>query len=113
MSKKPSRFHVDESDLWCKNQCGFYGNTAWKGYCSVCYKSLTNRQQSSSHRVHQHASVEKAVSQRQATPELSYSKFADKRRQQSKTNPVKSLFKSTKKDKSEVDKTSSKGILVL
>ena len=37
----PKRTHsFSNAQLYCKNECGFYGNSMWEGYCSLCWRKM-------------------------------------------------------------------------
>ena len=95
---------LNNPELRCRTGCGFYGNPAWRGYCSVCYREVYLKHQR-----------ERAVAQgredalmggpqnlageggqgEDETRKLKFNKFEEKKKFQleSKKQSVKKLFK--------------------
>lgn len=105
--------HIDSASLLCKNGCGFYGNPAWQGYCSICYKQIKTAKQDSKKLTAESPSL---ISSRTPSPSpshkpkplhsatIAFSKFDEKKRQQfdKRSKTLRSIFKraSTFKDAS-------------
>ncbi|XP_065068737.1 rab5 GDP/GTP exchange factor-like [Rhopilema esculentum] len=97
--RRPTK-RLANSALYCKSGCGFYGNPAWEGYCSKCYKEYMQKTQ---HRTTS-LSSEDFLTKPLPTPQeyqgvevgqLKFAKFAEKKKEQkdSKKASVKKFFK--------------------
>ncbi|XP_053085176.1 rab5 GDP/GTP exchange factor isoform X1 [Pangasianodon hypophthalmus] len=77
--------HVTQAELLCKDGCGFYGNPAWQGYCSKCWRKRTRKTETSKedHGLHEDGSSQ-----------LSFSKTEEKKNAEKgrRSNTIMRLF---------------------
>eukprot|EP00112_Aurelia_sp_Birch-Aquarium-sp1_P002072 Seg1225.12 transcript_id=Seg1225.12/GoldUCD/mRNA.D3Y31 product="Rab5 GDP/GTP exchange factor" protein_id=Seg1225.12/GoldUCD/D3Y31 len=88
------------SALYCKSGCGFYGNPAWEGYCSKCYKEYTQKVRHRTASLSSEEFLTKPLATQQeyqgvGVGQLKFAKFAEKKKEQkdSKKESVKKFFK--------------------
>ncbi|GAB6028668.1 Rab5 GDP/GTP exchange factor [Chamberlinius hualienensis] len=93
-------FHIDKSDLLCKNSCGFYGNPAWQGYCSKCYREICQKSKRNE-TFKTKSQLTRSGSEPISESALGFSKFDEKRRQHfdKRVKTVKSIFRKTNSTK--------------
>ncbi|CAL8096144.1 unnamed protein product [Calicophoron daubneyi] len=84
---------VQNSNLRCRNNCGYFGNPSWDGYCSVCYREAY-LQQSQSRNIA--ANITNVSTQ-------AFSRFEAKRKQLAGkgANTLKQIFRLNKDDSRE------------
>ncbi|KAL4646597.1 rab5 GDP/GTP exchange factor-like isoform X1 [Arapaima gigas] len=88
---KQRGIHVSQSELLCKDGCGYYGNPAWQGYCSKCWRERTR----SAHVDRQHSDVEvQDCKPRDREPPNPFSRFEEKKNIEKgrRVNTVRRLF---------------------
>ena len=105
MSLKSERrgIHVDQSELLCKKGCGYYGNPAWQGFCSKCWREEYHKARQKqiqedwelAERLQQEEEEAFASSQSsQGAQSLTFSKFEEKKTNEKtrKVTTVKKFF---------------------
>ncbi|XP_071446051.1 rab5 GDP/GTP exchange factor isoform X1 [Hetaerina americana] len=80
----PTKFpkpRIDQSDLKCRNGCGYFGNPEWGGYCSQCYgNKQKERSGKSGHSARRNI---QSAERKQFQSTSGFSRFEEKKRSQS------------------------------
>uniref|UniRef100_A0A8C8J0M0 Rab5 GDP/GTP exchange factor n=1 Tax=Oncorhynchus tshawytscha TaxID=74940 RepID=A0A8C8J0M0_ONCTS len=111
MSQRRARrgIHMDQSELLFNKGCGYYGNAAWQGLCSKCWREEYQQARQNYHQLFPlvylrlqeeeaaYASIQGAQSQPQAQPQASlapFSKFEERKTNEKtcKVTTVKKFF---------------------
>ncbi|EMP41087.1 Rab5 GDP/GTP exchange factor [Chelonia mydas] len=116
MSLKSERrgIHVDQSELLCKKGCGYYGNPAWQGFCSKCWREEYHKARQKqiqddwelAERLQREEEEAYASSQStQGAQSLTFSKFEEKKTNEKtrKVTTVKKFFISPEKVEKAMD----------
>ncbi|KAL2092107.1 hypothetical protein ACEWY4_011905 [Coilia grayii] len=76
---------VTQAELLCKDGCGYYGNSAWQGYCSKCWRERA-RKPEADRRDHGSQSI--------SGSSMTFSKFEEKKSSETnrRTSAMKRLF---------------------
>nr|CAG4643822.1 EOG090X03G5 [Lepidurus arcticus] len=102
-----SKLHITQSQLLCKTGCGFFGNVAWQGYCSKCYKVAYLRKEQRQPNPAAIAPMTNVTTGKKVGRSVSdvgifgrspnFAKFEEKKKQQqeAKSNTMKALFRKT------------------
>ncbi|XP_078277942.1 rab5 GDP/GTP exchange factor-like isoform X1 [Rhinoraja longicauda] len=103
----PQGIHVDQSELLCKDGCGYYGNPAWHGYCSKCWREWNRRQQQQDEHLNKEMNNEGPTNSLVAGATsllFNFSKFEKKRSSEKgrRVSTVKKLFGSKATPRQEI-----------
>ncbi|XP_078468105.1 rab5 GDP/GTP exchange factor isoform X1 [Lampetra planeri] len=98
--------HVDQSELLCKKGCGYYGNPAWQGFCSKCWREEYNKARQRqiqedrelAERLQREEDEAYAGNPSGSSQPITFAKFEEKKTQEktSKVNTVKKFFSASK-----------------
>jgi len=99
-AQRRSTKRLTNSALYCKSGCGFYGNPAWGGYCSKCYRENAQRVRQGTISLSSDDLITKPLEtpkefQGVEVGQLKFSNFAEKKKghKDSKKESVKKFFR--------------------